>query len=180
MRRIFWGFWRNGSSCVPYTTFRAVPILASNSRRYSYSKNDSPLSPIPGVAYSAYQWYGESPTPCITDTRSRQLPASLIRGVGITDTESRLLNFLKKTLCIDGVESRWLPPPVIQWVADSLYRWVGESPTPCITDTESRWLCVSLSRGVDDSVDRWYGSRYSKKKIIWCRFSALLPAKPCL
>jgi hypothetical protein len=31
-----------GSSWVPDTTFRAVPILASNSQRYSYSKNDSP------------------------------------------------------------------------------------------------------------------------------------------
>ncbi len=27
---------------VPYTTFRAVPILVSNSRRYSLSENDSP------------------------------------------------------------------------------------------------------------------------------------------
>ncbi len=40
-----------GSSWVPYTTFRAVPILTSNSRRYSYSKNDSPISPIRGVDF---------------------------------------------------------------------------------------------------------------------------------
>jgi hypothetical protein len=40
-----------------------------------------------------YHQYRESPTPRISDTGSRQLPASLIRGV--TDTESRLLNFLK-------------------------------------------------------------------------------------
>ncbi len=59
-----------GSSWVPYTTFRAVPILASNSRRCSCSKNDSP-----------YHRYGESPTPRISDTGSRQLPVSLIRKI---------------------------------------------------------------------------------------------------
>ncbi len=136
MRRIFWGFCRNWSLMSPlhsYTTFRAVPILASNWlnwRRYSYSKNDSALSPI--------------------------------RGVG--DMESQLL-ILKKTLCIHDTESRRLPAPVMWWVADSPYRWVGESPTPRITDTESRRLRVSLSRGVDDSADWWYGESLFKEKI---------------
>ncbi len=37
---------------------------------------------------------------------------------------------------------------VIWGVADSPYRWVGESMTPRITDTESRRLHISLSRGV--------------------------------
>jgi hypothetical protein len=149
-----------GSSGVPYTTFRAVPILASNSRRYLFSKNDSPLSPIRGVADSAYQWYGESPTPRITDMRSRRLSASLIREVGDSlhhDTESQLLHFLK-----ENSPYHRLPAPVIRWVTDSPHRWFGESPTPRITDTESRRL------------------RYSKKKLIWCRFSELLTAKPCL
>jgi hypothetical protein len=72
------GFAEIGSSWVLYTTFWAVPILASNSRRYSYLKNDSPLSPIRGVADSPHHWYAESATP------------------RITDTESRLLNFLKE------------------------------------------------------------------------------------
>ncbi len=41
-----------GSSQAPYTTFLVVPILASNSRRYSYSKNYySPLSPMRGVSF---------------------------------------------------------------------------------------------------------------------------------
>ena len=86
-----------GSWWVPCTTFQAVPILASNLRRYSYSKNDFPLSPLQRVADSAYHWYGESPTPCITDTRSRWLPASPIQRVGYWI-------FLKKTLCIDDTE----------------------------------------------------------------------------
>jgi len=62
--------------------------------------------------------YGESPTP------------------RISDTESRLLNFLKE---------------------NSLHQWYRESSTPRSSDTVSRQLPVSLSRGVDDSAYRWYG-----------------------
>ncbi len=90
----FYTFAKIGSSWVPYTTFRAVPILALNSRRYSYSKNDFP-----------------------------RLLASLILGVGDSPHhrygESAIEFFLKKTLCIDGTESRRLSAPVIRWVADS-------------------------------------------------------------
>ncbi len=109
----------------------------------------------------------------------------------ITGTESRLLNFWKENSLYrwygdsstprtgDMVSCR-LPISLSRRVADSTYHWYGESPTPRITDMESRRLHVSLSRGVDDSADQWYGSRYSKKKLIWCRFSELLTAKPCL
>ncbi len=165
-----------GSSLVPYTTFRAVPILASNSRRYLYWKKDSPLSQIRGVTKSPHHWYGESPIPRITDTRSRRVAYWI---------------FLKKTLRIDDTESRQLPTPVIRWVAVSPYCWVRELPTPRITNTESRRLRVSPIRRVDDSAYHWVGesttprigdkgSRYSKKKLIWCWFSELLTAKPCL
>ncbi len=92
------------------------------------------------------------------DTGSQRLPVSPIRRVGYWI-------FLNKTLCIDDTESRPLPAPVILWVADSPYPWVGESPTPRITDTESRRLRVSLSRGVDDSAYRWYGESLFGKKI---------------
>ncbi len=119
-----------GSSWVPYTTFRAVLIFASISRRYSYSKNDSLLSPIRGVADIPGHWYAESPTPRITDTQSRRLPSSPIRRVGYWI-------FLKKTLCIDDTESRRLPAPVIRWVADSR-----------IVELESRRLRVSVIREV--------------------------------
>jgi hypothetical protein len=125
-----------GSSWVPYTTFPAVPIFASNSRRYSYSKNDSPLSRIRGVADFAYQWYGELPTPCITDMWSRLLPASLIGGVGASPHH----RYGEKTLCIDDTESSRLPAPVIRWVADFPYGWVWELATPHIGDTGSRYL----------------------------------------
>ncbi len=105
---------------VSHTTFRAVPILASNLRRYSYSKNDSALllsrvvatpritdtesrllnfskgklsvSMIRRVVDSPHQWYCESSTPRITNTESRRLRVSLSRGVN-----------------------------------DSAYRWYGES-----------------------------------------------------
>jgi hypothetical protein len=105
-----------GSSWVPYTTCQAVPILASNSRRYSYSKNDSPLSPIQRVGYwiflkenSLYRWYWESSTPCTSDTVSSRLPVSLSRIV-----------------------------------ADSAHHRYWESTTPHIIESGSRRLRVSL------------------------------------
>jgi hypothetical protein len=134
MRRIFWGFAEIGSSWVPYTTFRAVPILASNSRRYSYSKKDSPLSPIRGVSDFAYQWYGESPTPRIADSPHHWYAESATPR--ITDTESRLLNFFKE---------------------NSPYRWYGESSTPRTSDTVSCRLPISLSLRVADYAYHRYG-----------------------
>ncbi len=137
-----------------------------------------------------YHRYGEWPTLRISDTGSCQLPASLIREVansphhwyaesvtpGITDIESRLLNFLKENS---------------RKVVDSPHQWYGESPTPLIVESESRRLRVSPIWRVDDSAYHWVGesttprigdmgSHYSKKKLIWCRFSKLLTAKPCL
>ncbi len=137
-----------GSSWVPYTTPRAIPILASNSRRYSYST-------------PRYHRYGESATP------------------RITNTESRLLNFLKE---------------------NSLYRWYGESSTPRTSDTVSRRLPVSLSRRVADSAYHRYAESTTprivesgcrrlrgsvirslvKEKINLVLISALWTAKPCL
>ncbi len=106
------------------------------------------VSVIRGVTNSPHHWYAESATP------------------RITNTESRLLNFLKE---------------------NSLYRWYGESLGPRTSDTVNRWLPVSLSRriansayhryrewvddslyrcrGVDDSADRWYGESLFKEKI---------------
>ncbi len=159
-----------GSSWVPYTTFRAVPILASNSRRYSYSKNDSLLSPIRGVADSPYRWYGksgESPTPRIVESGSRWLPASLIRGVGRHHRYGEsAIEFKKIKLSVS----------MIRRVVDSPHQWYGEWPTPRIVELESRRLRVSPIRRVDDSAYRWVGesttprigdtgSRYSRKKI---------------
>ncbi len=173
-----------GSSWVPYTTFRTVLILASISRRYSYAKNDSPQSPIRGVADSTYQWYGKSPTPRITDMRSRQLPASLIRGVGDSPHHryrEAAIEFFKRKLSV----------LMIRRVVDSPHQWYGESPTHRIVESESRRLCLSPIWRVDDSAYCWVresmtpwigdtGSCYSKKKWIWCRFSELLKDKPCL
>jgi hypothetical protein len=66
--------------------------------------------------------------------QSRQLPESLIWRV-------------------DDFPYQWLGESLSKYfLKNSLYRWVGESPTPHIIDTESRQLRVSLSWGVDDSV----------------------------
>ncbi len=154
MRRIFWGFCRNWFLMSPLHClssrsdfgFEFAEIFVFKKRLPAISDTGSRrlrVSLKRGVANSLHHWYAESPTPRITDTRSRRLPASPIRRVGYWI-------FLKKTLRINDTESRRLHAPVIRWVADSRYRWVGESPTPRITDTESRQLWV-LSRGVDDS-----------------------------
>ncbi len=151
MRRIFWGFCRNWFLMSPlhYRTFRAVPILALNSRRYSYSKNDSPLSPIRGVTDSLYWWCRESPTPRIVETGSRRLPASLIRGVG------------------DSPHHRYGESAIEFLKENSLYRWYGESSTPRTSDTVSRWLPVSLSRRVADSAYHWYGESMTPRIVEW-------------
>jgi hypothetical protein len=99
------------------------------------------VSVIRGVANSPHHWYAESQTLRITDTWSRRLPASPIRRVGYW-------MFKKKTLCIIDMESRWLPAPVVRRVADSPYRWVGESPTPRIIESGSRRLRGSVIWGV--------------------------------
>ncbi len=93
----------------------------------------------------------EKRVPAITNTGSRQLPASPIRRVGYWI-------FKEKTLCIDDTKSRRLPAPVIRWIADSPFRWVGESPsayhrygesmTPRIVESGSRRLRGLVIRGV--------------------------------
>jgi hypothetical protein len=145
MRRIFWGFCRNWFlmsrlhylSGRSYFGFEFAEIFVFEKRL--------PLSPIQGVTDSTYHWYAESPTPLITESAT---PC-------ITDTESRLLNFLKE---------------------NSLYRWCGESSTPRTSDTVSRRLPVLFSKRDADSVYSWVeelmtprvsdmGSRYFKEKI---------------
>jgi hypothetical protein len=141
MRRIFWGFCRNWFLMSPLHYPSPVPILASNSRRYSYSKNNSPLSPIRGVADSLYRWYGESPTPCIVESGSRWLPASLICGVGNSPHHrygESAIEFFKRKLSVS----------MIRRVADSAYHQYGESTTPPIVELESRQLPASPIRRV--------------------------------
>ncbi len=148
MRRIFWGFCRNRFLMSPLHYFSSCSDFGFEfTEIFIFEKR------LPTITDA-----GESPTPCITDMRSRRLRASPIQRVGYWI-------FLKKTLCINDKESRRLPAPVIWWVANSLYRWVGESLTPRITDMESQRLRVSLSWGVDDSTDQWHGELLFKEKI---------------
>ncbi len=169
MRRIFWGFCRTWflMSSLHYLSshsdfcFEFAEIFIFKKRLPAITDTGScPLriSVMWGVANSLHHWYLESPTP------------------RITDTESRLLNFLKEhslywwygessTPRTSDTVSRRLHVSLSRRVADSLYRWVGESPTPRITNTESRQLRVLLSRGVDVSADRWDGELLFKEKI---------------
>ncbi len=148
MRRIFWGFCGNW--------FLMSPL------HYLWSRSDfgiefaeifvfSLLSPIRGVANSAYQWCGEPPTPRITDTRSRQLPTSLIHGI------SNSPHHRYGELAIEFF-SRKLSVSMIQRVVDSPHHWYGELPTPRIVESESHRLRVSPIRKVDDSAYRWVGA----------------------
>ncbi len=175
MRRIFWGFCRNWFRMSPlhylsshyHFGFELAEIFIFEKRLPAITDTGSHrlcVSVIRGVANSLHHWYAELPTPRITDSRSRRLPASPIRRVGYWI-------FLKE---------------------NSSYRWYGESSTPRTSHTESRRLRISPIRRIHDSAYRWVGesttprmvgdtrSRYSKKKLICCRFSELLTAKPCL
>jgi hypothetical protein len=156
MRRIFWGFCKNWFLMSPLHYLSGHPILASNSRRYSDSKSDSPLSPIRGVDDAPHHWYAESATP------------------RITDTESWLMNFLKEnslyrwygessTPRTSDTVSRRLPVLLSRRVADSAYHRYGESTTPHIVES-----------GVNDSVYRWYWeSLFEKKTGLASIFSTL-------
>ncbi len=149
MRRIFLGFCRN------WSLMSTVHYLSSSSDF--------------GFEFAEI-FVLKNQLPAITDTGSRQLrvsvirrklSASLIRGVAnsphhwnaelattrITDTESRLLNFLNRKLSVS----------MIQRVGDPPHQWYGESPTPRIVESESRQLCVSQIQRVDDSAYHWVG-----------------------
>ncbi len=150
MRRIFWGFCRNWLLMSPLHYLSGRSDFGFNSRRYSYSKNDSPLSPIRGVADSPHHWYAESATP------------------RITDTERRLLNFLienslyrwyreSSTPRTSDTVSRRLPVSLSRRVSNYAYHRYGESTTPRIIESRSRRLRVSVIRGV----------AIRKKKISW-------------
>ncbi len=162
MRRIFRGFCRNWFLMSPLHYLSSRSNLASNLRRYSYSKNDSQLSLIWGVADSAHQWYGESPTPRITDTRSRRLSPSLIRGIADSPHHwyrELAIEFFKENSpywwywessnpgTIDTV-SRRLPVLLSRRVADSAYHRYGKSTTPHIVESGSQRLRGSVIRGV--------------------------------
>ncbi len=184
MRRIFWGFCRNLFLMSPLHYLSGCSNFGFEFAEIFIFEKWLPLLPIQGVADSPYQWYRESPTPRIFDTRSRQLPVSLIRGVRDSPHYrygESAFEFFKRKLSVS----------MIRRVIDSPHQWYGESPTPLIVESESRWLRISPIRRVDDSAYRWVresmtlrigdtGSRYSKKKLIWCRFSGLLKDKPCL
>ncbi len=126
MRRIFRGFCRNWF-LMSHTTFRAVPILASKSRRYSDSKKGHLAITNTGSRRLRVSVMRDSPTPRITDNQSWRLPESLLRREGY---------WIKK---------------------NSLYRWYRESSTPRTSDTVSRWFPVSLSWKVVNSAYHQFG-----------------------
>ncbi len=163
MRQIFWGFCRNWSLMSPL--------------HYLLSRSDF------GFEFAEIFLF-EKWLPAITDMGSRQLPASLIRGVSDSPHHrygESATEFFKRNLSVT----------MILRVVDSQHQWYGESLTLRIIESESCRLRVSPIRRVDDCAYFWVGesttpcigdsgSRYSKKKLIWCWFLELLTAKPCL
>ena len=174
--RIFRGFCINRFGIGPLHYISSRSDFGFEFSEIFLFKKGLPDSTIRGVGDSLYQRYAESATLRLNDTGSRRLSASLIRGVDDSPHhrygESAIEFFKKKTLCIDDTESCWLLAPVIRWVANSRYHWVGYR------------LHVSRIRRVDDSAYRWVGesttphigdtgSCYSKKKLVELRFSVL-------
>jgi hypothetical protein len=142
MRRIFWGFCRNWFLMSPLYYLSGRSILASNSRRYSYSKKTTPR----------YHRYGESPTLHIGDTGSCRLPVSLSRGVSywIFLKENAMYRWYREssTPCTSDTVSRRLPVSLSRRVADSAYHRYEESTTLRIVESGSRRLHVSVIPGV--------------------------------
>ncbi len=126
----------------------------------------------------------EKRLPAITDTGSRRLRVSVIRGVAkspdhwyaelptprITNTESQLLNFFKENslywwygelLKVLKIDTRLFfsltPISPICGVFDSPTKWYAESPTLNIVESESRQLHISPLWRVADSMYNRYG-----------------------
>ncbi len=155
MRRIFWGFCRNWYLMSPL--------------HYLSSCSDF------GFEFAEI-FVLKKRLPAITETGSRWLRVSVKLGVANSPhhwyTES-------PTLRITDTRSRRLPAPVIWWVADSPYRWVGES---LFKEKISLVSIFTYHRYWESTTPRLgdTGSLYSKKQLVWCRFSELLTATPCL
>ncbi len=136
-----------GSSWVPYTiyTFRAVPILAWNSRRYSRSRRLPNLASW-GVWESANGFLKEkSPRQWVTDSLSQWVTHSPTRLVGewMSDKNSRIG---KKYLCV----------PVVAGI-------------PCSSCVRCLWYCwrsvvgipaLALSMLLPTPLPCWYSCGY--------------------
>ncbi len=153
MRRIFWGFCRNWFLLSPlhYLSshsdfgFEFAEIFVFEKRLPSITDTGSRrlrVSVIWGVTNSPHQWYVESPTPCITDTRSWRLTASPIRRIGY-----RWYGESSTHRTSDTVSCR-LPVLLSRRVAGSAYHRYRESTTPCIVESGSLWLRRLVIRGV--------------------------------
>jgi hypothetical protein len=172
-RWIFWGFCRNWflRSPLHYLSSRSdfgfefAEIFKFAKRLPAITDTGSRrlrVVVIRGVATSPHHWNVESPTPRIADTWSRRLPASPIRMYRWYWESS--------TPRTSDTVSHRLPISLSRRVANSAYHQYGESTTLRIVELGSRRLCGSVIRGV----------AIKRKKLICCRFSALLTAKPCL
>ena len=137
MGRIFWGFCRNRFLMSPLHYLSDRSDFGFEFAEIFVFEKRLPDSMIRGVGDSPTQQYGESATLTkrgVGDSPTHRYGESTT--LRITDTASFLLK---------------------NSIANSLYRWCGESLTPRISDAESRWLPVSLSRRVADSAYCWYG-----------------------
>jgi hypothetical protein len=105
-----------------------------------------PALVIRRVDNSPHQCIWESVTPRIGDTRSRQLPVSVIQ-------------------CVSDFMYRWLEESLSKYfLKNSLYHQYVELLTPRITDTESGHLPASLVREVVDSAYCWWGESLFEEK----------------
>ncbi len=151
MNRIFRGF------CINRFGIGPLNYISRRSHFGFKFKKTTPRLNDTGVGDSPDQRYAESATLRLSNTGSRRLSASLIRGVDDSPHhryEESAIKFCKRKLAVS----------VIRRVFDSAYQWCGESSTPSIDESESRRLRVSLSRGVDNSAYWWYWESLFEKK----------------
>jgi len=73
--------WLLSSHCHPYGESTTLRITNTESYMYKKIQKEPPASVIRGVGYLPFYRYGESANLHISDTQSRRLPVSTIRGV---------------------------------------------------------------------------------------------------
>ncbi len=144
MNQFFRCFCINRFGLGPLHYLSSVPILASNSRRYSYSKIDSP-----------HRWVGES---------TRLLGVSIFfkplnNAIAILNYIPGLffvkLVLYRHGLAIKSPENRHQINFSLN--SDSSNHQSAESSTPRLNNMQSRRLSVSLIRGIGDSPTHRYG-----------------------
>jgi hypothetical protein len=164
MRRIFWGLCINRFGIGPshYCTFRTVPILASNFRRYSSSKNEYPTHRV-GES-TLHPWLLLSQNDLLKGWFSRLKWWQIIKNLTPRLTIATLWLADSPTCRVSFKHSK----------ADSSTQWVGESPSQGVVF----WLWISL-RIWSQNWNGWKGSVRNLWGTNFCKNPRKSVSLPC-